>query len=145
MATVAGRITDLPRMVGFSWVLEWEIYDYQGENISEVTYVSLDPTSANGGTYFIQHDDETGRWFAYEMGGAGPMVWERDIAYGVTFPSPLAAMLTIKREYNREIRAQIRAEEEMERFFEMERQRAREKETQGAQLEGVWFDEMGYQ
>lgn len=113
------------RVAGFTWILEWEYFvwgDPEHED-SDVVFASLSPTSANGGTYFVHHDPESGGWFAYEMGGAGPMVWEREFDVDL-FDSPMTAMRYVRKQYNLEIEAQIKAEKEMEKFFERERMRA---------------------
>lgn len=97
---------------------------------SDVVFSTLSPPSANGGTYFVHHDPESGGWFAYEMGGAGPMVWENTFDVDL-FDSPETAMRYIKKQYDLEIEAQIRAEEEIDKFFEKERERARAHEDWG--------------
>lgn len=124
-----GQKTNLSRVAGFTWVLEWEEWQVTGEydrDNSEVTFVSLSPDSALGGTYFVSHIPETGNWFAYEMGGRGPLIWENSLVVDgeMNFPSPMIAMKAVRKAYNLMIESQMRAEEELGGFFEEERLRA---------------------
>lgn len=124
----SGRCVDLTPTAAFAWVLEWEEWETGGEVHSEVMFISLSPDSANGGTYYVQHDDQTGEWFAYEMGGVGPFIWERNIEDWEGFSSPLAAMRAVRKSYNLEMGEQERQERELEEFLEKERMRAKGEE-----------------
>lgn len=130
--TKAGRFLDI-HVAGFTWVMEWEWMtwgDPERED-SDVVFSTLSPTSANGGTYFVHHDPETGGWFVYEMGGRGPEIWEREFDVDL-FDSPETAMRYIKKQYDLEMEAQVKAEEELEKFFEEERARAKKREDTDA-------------
>lgn len=88
------------RRFGLHWELDIQTYSIAGAAFGEVGWYAREITPLNGGQYLVYHDDETGLWDVYEMGGRGPNVWDREVEDRLT--SPLAAMKAARDDYLRQ-------------------------------------------
>ena len=112
---------------GFTWALESDTYVHH-DQYGEVQFVSLEPGASGNSSYFIMHHELTGLWDLYEIGGAGPDVWDRVIPSLYTnvytngkYLSPMEAMHAAKMDLKRQMDEIEAWEREMDNCIEMER------------------------
>lgn len=105
-----GRI-DLPnRIFGIKWIIEYSVFQYAGQEMGEVFFVSLDPP-IDDGEFQILHDDRDGGFSLHVLGGRGPDVWDENLGH---FDTLLGAMFGARKHLNK----RYEDYEEMERIFE---------------------------
>ena len=106
------------RIFGIKWLVEYSVFEYAGQEMGEVFFVSLDPPIEDG-EFQILHDDRDGGFSLHVLGGRGPNVWDQAVG---NYDSLLGAMFAARKYLNQKQEEY----EELERIFERQALRGNE-------------------